>query len=435
MAKAYPDFLDPVETAPREWLDRMQEAAIIRQIHNGYENAPLIREIWDKAGVKPSDIKSMADFREKAPMFDKDDQRDFRDKHNDLTGGFVPIRPGAIMSVGTTSGTTGDPTPVANPPRSPSEVAYARAAWHQGARPGDYLTELLFTYRGGHRNRYASELGFTKILFAMHPAEMPRIAAGSRRYRPTSMKVFASPFILAMEQYVEQSGDDPVDIFKSYKGVIFGGEPLSQRLAALTKSWGIELFETTAFGEVSSGNQCRMHDGFHAPEDHGFIETVDPVTGEPIADGKIGELVVTMFVDRMMPLIRFRTGDLVSIDRSACGCGSTHARFQLLGRASDQILVEGKSILPRELMGLIESESATRANLFQIIRPGRELDTLRIRIGYDPERLTEPQAALQNRLRDKIGAATGVPTQIELVDQAELLKLGPPHKIPRVTKQ
>lgn len=435
MAKAYPEFLDPVETAPREWLDRLQEAAIIEQVRNGYANAPLIRSIWDKAGVKPSDIKSMADFREKAPMFDKDDQRAFRDVHHDLTGGFVPIRPGAIMSVGTTSGTTGDPTPVANPPRSPSEVAYARAQWHQGARPGDYITELLFTYRGGHRNRYAGEVGFAKLLFAMHPAEMPRLAEGSRRYRPTSMKVFASPFILAMEQYFERSGDDPVDVFKSYKGVTFGGEPLSERLSALTKSWGVELFETTAFGEVSAANQCRMHDGFHAPEDHGFVETVDPVSGEPVADGAVGELVVTMFVDRMMPMIRYRTGDLVIIDRSPCGCGSTHARFHLLGRATDQILVNGRSILPREIMGLVENENATRANLFQIVRPSRELDELRIRVGFDPERLDESEDSLRDRLREKIGSATGVPTVIELVDQAELLKLGPPHKIPRVTKQ
>lgn len=435
MTQSHPDFLDPVETAPREWLDRMQEAAIIRQVHHGYDNAPLIRDIWSRAGVKPSDIKSMADFRAKAPMFDKDDQRAFRDKHHDLTGGFVPIRPGAIMSVGTTSGTTGDPTPVANPPRSPSEVAYARAQWSQGARPGDYVTELLFTYRGGHRNRYAGEIGFAKLLFAMHPAEMPRIAEGSRRYRPTSMKVFASPFILAMEHYIEQSGDDPVDIFSSYKGVIFGGEPLSARLAALTESWGIELFETTAFGEVSSANHCRMHKGFHAPEDHGYIETVDPVTGEPVADGGLGELVVTMFVDPMMPMLRYRTGDLVVIDREACGCGSTHARFDLLGRASDQIVVDGRSILPREIMGLVESESATRANLFQIIRPTRELHELRIRIGYDPDRLDEPADSLRDRLRDKIAVATGVPTSIELIDQAELLKQGPPHKIPRVAKQ
>ena len=248
------------------------------------------------------------------------------------------------------------------------------------------------------------------------------------------MKVFASPFILMFEQYFEQSGDDPVDVFSSYKGIIFGGEPLSDRLKALTQSWGITLFETTAFGEVSSGNHCRMHDGFHAPEDHGFIETVDPVTGEPVRDGEIGELVVSMFCDPMMPFIRYRTGDLVIIDRSKCGCGSTHARFQLLGRATDQILVEGRSILPREIMGLIETEDETRSNLFQIIRSAREMDILKIRVGYDPARMKGNQAELFDRLKDKVHAAIGVPTEIELVDQAELLKLGPPHKIPRVAK-
>jgi len=430
----YPEFLDPIETAPREYLDRFQEAALIEQVKNGYENAPLIRHLWDKAGVKPSDIKSIKDFQEKAPLFDKDDQRAFRDQHHDLTGGFVPIRPGSTMSVGTTSGTTGDPTPVPNLRRPASEVAYARAAWYQGSRPGDYLTHLLFTYRGGHRSRLNKELGWAEIMYAMAPQEIPRIAEGSRRYRPTSMKIFASPFILAFEHYFEQSGDDPVDVFKSYKGVIFGGEALSDRLKGLTESWKINLFQTTSFGDISSANECRMHNGFHTPEDHGFMETVDPVTGEPVADGEIGELVVTMFVDRMMPLIRFRTGDLVVIDRSKCGCGSTHARFQLLGRATDQIIVEGRSVMPKEVMTIVENEDESRASLFQIIRSSREMDVLKVRVGYDPARMKGPEKELRDRLRDKLHAKIDVPTEVELVDQAELLKLGPPHKIPRVTK-
>ena len=194
------------------------------------------------------------------------------------------------------------------------------------------------------------------------------------------------------------------------------------------------MFETTSLGDVAGACECREHNGFHAYEDIAFIEAVDPITAEPVADGDIGELVVTSLVDRLSPLVRYRTGDLVSIDRSPCGCGRTHARFKLLGRATDQILVKGRSILPREIMGLVEKHDETRANLFQIIRADREMDELKLRIGYDVTRLKDSEDALKLRLYERIAVAIEVPLVLELVDEQELLKLGPPHKIPRVTK-
>ena len=276
------------------------------------------------------------------------------------------------------------------------------------------------------------ELGLCEIAFSMSPTEIPRLIEASKIYRPVTMSIFPGPLILAMEQYFEKTGEDPVDVFKSYKGAVFGGEPLGERLKNLTRSWGLEIFETTSLGDVAGASHCRMHDGFHAYEDLAFIEAVDPITAEPVPDGQIGELVVTTLVDRLSPLVRYRTGDLVVIDRTPCGCGRTHAKFNLLGRATD--LVEGRSILPREIMGLVENETETRACLFQIVRTDREMSTLKLRVGYDTARLMGPEAALRGRLHDKIFDAIGVPLVVELVDEQELLKLGPPHKIPRVTK-
>lgn len=434
MAGAYPDFLDPIETYSRDQLDRHQEAALADMSAHAFAHAPLVTEVWSKAGVDPSAIKSTADFQEKVPFLDKDLVRAFRDAHNDPAGGMGHAIPGQTVSIGTTSGTTGDPTPIPNWRRTPSDWGYSRDHWHIGMRPGDYIVHMLFTFRGGHRRRGMSELGVAEICHSMSPGELPRLCEGAKRYRPTTMSIIANPLILGLEQYFEKSGDDPTDVFKSFKGALFGGEPLGDRLRALTKSWGLELFETTSLGDVCGATECSARDGFHAYEDLAFIEAIDPETREPVADGEIGELVVTTLVDRLTPLVRYRTGDLAIINRSPCGCGRNHARFKVLGRATDQIIVEGRSILPREIMGLIENESETRAGLFQIIRTGREMDALRLRIGYEADRLTGPADALHGRLTDIIKAAIEVPLHIELVDQEELLKLGPPHKIPRVTK-
>jgi phenylacetate-CoA ligase len=123
------------------------------------------------------------------------------------------------------------------------------------------------------------------------------------------------------------------------------------------------------------------------------------------------------------------------MDHSPCACGRTHVRFKVLGRASDQILVDGRSILPREIMGLVELHHETRAGLFQIIRTDRQMNALRLRVGYDPSRLVGSDAQLAGRLRDDLAARIEVSIEIELVMEQELLKLGPPHKIPRVTSR
>jgi phenylacetate-CoA ligase len=435
MSDLFPDVLDPIETESRAFLDRYQAGALTAICEHAYTNAPLIKQAWDKVGVKPSDIKSIKDFVAKAPIIDKDDVRLFRDAHNDPAGGMGRNIPGETVSIGTTSGTTGDPTPVPNWVSGGSELAYARDMYHIGARPGDYITHMLFTFRGGHRRRGNANTGITEICYAISPDEVARAVEGSLRFRPTVWYICSTPVLLMLEQYFENHPEiDPIDVFSSYKGAIFGGEPLSDRLQKLTESWGFPMFETTSLGEVAGTTECREHNGFHAYEDIAFIETVDPVTRTPIADGEIGELVTTTLIDRLTPLVRYGTGDLAVIDRSPCPCGKNHARFKVLGRTTDQILVQGRSILPREIMGLIDGQSETRASLFQIIRTDREMETLKLRIGYDVGRVVDSLEALQQRLHGLIATAIGVPVHIELIDEQELLKLGPPHKIPRVTK-
>ncbi len=434
MPDVFPDTLDPIENADRDYLDRYQEGALAAICDHGYRSAPLVRQAWDAKGVKPGEIKSLKDFVAKAPIIDKDDVRAFRDAHGDPAGGMGSHIPGETVSIGTTSGTTGDPTPVPNWVSGGSELAYGRDMYHMGARPGDFTTHMLFTFRGGHRRRMNAALGLTEICYAIAPDEIARAVAGSLRFRPTIWSMCSTPVLLMLEGFFEKTGIDPKDVFSSYKGAIFGGEPLSGRLKALTESWGFEMFETTSLGEVAGATECRMHDGFHAYEDIAFIETVDPVTREPIPDGQEGELVVTTLQDRLTPLVRYGSGDLVTITREQCGCGKHHARFKVLGRTSDQILVQGRSVLPREIMGLVELHSETRGSLFQIIRTGREMDALKLRVGYDVARLECSLDSLRDRLHGQIVEAVGVPVEIELVDEQELLKLGPPHKIPRVTK-
>jgi phenylacetate-CoA ligase len=430
------DYFDPsLETLPRDALRRLQEQRLLAMLPTIYERSALIRATWDAAGVTPSDIRSLDDYLAKAPFIDKDMIRAHRDAHDDPCGGVQIADVADLGTIGTTSGTTGDPTPCPGNRGIAIEAEMMREFWHIGARPGDALVYMLFTFRGGFLSSgFYGDAGFTPIAMPHDPAALPLMIEAIETYRPTVFYMLSTPMMIGLEKYFEQSGKDPRQVFASIRGGVFGGEPMAPRFQALAKEWGLEIFDYTTLGDVTGAMECRMHNGFHAWEDLALVENLDP-SGNPVPDGAPGELVVTSLADPYAPMVRFRTGDLVRMDRAPCGCGRTHVRFWTLGRMGDQTTVQGKAILPRDIQRLVEQHRETKTGLFQIIRPQAEMETLRLRVGYEPDLLSDAPAALAARLSKTVSDDLGVPVEIDLVLAAELLKLGPPQKIPRVTKQ
>lgn len=426
---------DNIETLPRPALENVQERRLLRMLRDCFDSSPLLQELWGAAGIRPQDIRSLADFQARAPFMDKDVLRRFRDRHGDPYAGLARGDDPRLRIVTTTSGTTGDATPLPFSGRPVSEIAYPRYYHALGVRSGDYLLQATFTFRLGHQHSSALEAGLIPIVVDHGPEAVPRIVEASLRFRPTVFSIMSTPLMIAFEEYFEKHAVDARDVFSSYKVVIFGGEALAERQRALAASWGIELFELMALGDVSTALECPMHDGCHPHEDLAFVECLDPEGAAPVPDGQVGELVVTMLADPLLPLIRFRTDDLMIVDRSPCGCGRTQLRYRMMGRKSDQVVVDGRSILPIAVRPLIDTELPSRAGLFQVIKPAGVLDRLYLRVGHDPAALDEPGDRYATRLQAKIAAALGIDVAIELVANAELLKLGPPHKIPRIARQ
>jgi phenylacetate-CoA ligase len=424
-----------IETMPRDQLRALQEARLRDILPKVYETSPLIRQLWDASHLTPHEIGSIAAFVERAPFMNKDTIRRFRDENADPCGGFVALSDPRLKGVFSTSGTTGDPTPLPRALRTPFEDVYHRDYWQIGLRPGDYTLSLGFTFRTGHGYSGIREFGATTILLNHTPDHIPRFIEASLKFRPRMFSLLSSPMLIAMEVYFERNTIDPVDIFSSYAGAVYGGEALGARHRALVNAWGLEVFETASVGDVCGATECRAHTGFHAFEDFALVECLQPDGDRAVADGEIGEMVVTTLFDPLVPLIRYRTDDLVTMHRDRCACGRTHARFHLRGRKGDQILVQGVAILPLNIRDIVDRHAETRAGLFQIIRPQIQMDALRLRIGHDPATVRDGGAGLRSRLTEELEAALGVPVRLELVGDADLLKLGPPHKIPRVTKQ
>jgi phenylacetate-CoA ligase len=419
-----PFFDERVETMPRPALEALQEELLLGILPHAYANAPLVRSAWDEAGVHPRDIRSLADFRERAPLIDKEAIRRFRERHGDPFGGICAVPVPALSAVMSSSGTTGDPTLVperwGDAPGLPAIIT--RDFWGMGVRPGDRVALVLFTFRGPAYGLFQG-LGTVPVLFDFDAAEMPRFCELSLRYRPTALYNFGSVLIRAVRDACDRGGFDPRDVFASYKGVVFAGEPLGRRARGLAEGWGVELFEHSAVGDVTGAFECWAHDGLHVWEDTVFVEDFDH-------DGERRELVATALVNRVAPLIRFRSDDLVRITRAPCRCGRTHARMWPVGRKGDETVVAGRRLLPVDVWDAVESVDACAMGLFQIVRPAREVDTLRLRVGY----AGRPRpAAVRDALRAAVWAATGLEPEVELVPDAALLALGPPHKIPRVT--
>ncbi|MGE0386546.1 MAG: phenylacetate--CoA ligase family protein [Gammaproteobacteria bacterium] len=429
-------FYEPaVETLPRADIAAFQERHLLGDVLPfACEHSPLLRETWQRAGVAPGDIGSMADFFAAAPFIDKEAIKRFRDERGDPYGGLLCRRPADIANLAGifgTGGTTGEPTPV-TVLRGPTVMM--RDFWESGVRPGDHLSVVLFTFRGAGTNETVRGMGAVPLFFNHTPLEIPALLEFGRRFRPTGWYLLSNVMINGIEQMAPQIGFDPAELFASYRNVIYAGEPLGARARRLLDAWGVRILSHTAVGDVSAATECQARDGCHVWEDTVLVECLDPDGTAPVPDGERGELVVTSIIDTVAPVLRCRTDDLVRLTRAPCACGRTHARIWPLGRKTDEVLIDGRSVMPVDVWGAVETVHETRAGLFQVIRSARQMDRLRLRVGYQDAR-PGVLPALRTRLADAIGERLGLVPEIELVPAGDLLRLGPPHKIPRVAKR
>lgn len=419
----------------RAQIRELQTDSLLRMLPEAMEGSGAVREIWTKAGVHPRDIGSLEDFAERAPFMNQDRIRQYREEHGDPCGGISRMVQRRLSGIASTSGTTGNPTPIPLSDASTLERTMTRdLAWCLGLKRGDFLTYMLFAFRGGlvpHRYR---GIGASQICLDHSPTEVPLLIEASLRFRPTALFILSAPLVWAIQRYGEQNRIDLTDVFSSYRGAVIGGERIPKAVRDITDGWGLKLHELTSLGDLGLATECEARNGFHGWEDFALLEHLDPDGDKPVADGEIGELVVTALCDPAFTLVRFRTDDLVRMTREPCACGRTHARFWVMGRKGDEIKVGSRSVFPKDVWPLIEEHPETQTALFQLGKTAEPQDALRLRVGYESDRLRDSPEALRNRLQRTLEDGLAVDVRIDLVDSAELLKLGPPHKIPRVFK-
>jgi phenylacetate-CoA ligase len=338
-----------------------------------------------------------------------------------------------VNNIGTSSGTTAEPMPLVELVSGAFAFASAvRDMWGAGLRPGDRVIHVMATQRGP-QDRANEALGSIPLMVNVRPgADWSNVFDVIRRHQPSHIYLLG-PMLPELDRLSEDV--DLAEIFSCIKFAVVSGEPLGARMRRkLTHEWGLNLYDVTGTADIGVAWECSAHDGFHVWEDFVLAECLDPVTGLPVPDGEPGELVCTALANRAWPLIRHRSGDLVSFDRRPCSCGRTHLRFHLLGRISDRVRVGDRDVLPMQLWRVIEQFDETAAAVFQIVAPEGGTDVLRVRVGFNARR-TSAVADLQDRLRGAIEAECGLDPVLEMYEESKLqARSSSGIKLPRVVR-
>lgn len=412
-----------IECAPRSELEALQSYRLSRTVRRVYENVAPYRKKMDEAGVKPEDIKSIADLQ-KLPFTVKQDLRD-----NYPYGMFAsPMKD--VVRIHASSGTTGKQTVVgytAHDIDMWAECA-ARALVSVGGTKDDFIHVSygygLFT--GGMGLHYGAEkLGATAI-----PA-----SAGNSMRQLQMFKDFGSSIICMTPSYaislIELMKENNIskDELKLKAGV-FGAEPWTEEMRKeIEAGLGIKAYDIYGLSEImgpSVSCECECQCGMHICEDHFIPEIIDPDTLEVLPAGQQGELVFTCITKEALPLIRYRTRDIATLVYDKCECGRTLVRMlKPQGRTDDMLIIRGVNVFPSQIESALLSVDNKATNYFLEVDRVNNLDTLEVQVEMREDMFGDEIKTLEaykKKVKSAIDSAIGVGVSVKLVEPKTLAR-------------
>src|ERR1700732_3393604 len=303
--------LDAIETASRDAIAALQRERLAWTLRHAYTNVSHYRAAFDRAGVHPDDFRQLEDIA-KFPFTGKQDLR------ANYPFGMFAVPREKLVRVHASSGTTGKPTVGGYTQKDIETWAHvvARSIHAAGGRPG-MIVHVAYGYglfTGGLGAHYGAErLGCTVVPVSGGMTE--RQVQLITDFRPEVIMVTPSYMLAILDEFRRQ-GLDPRAC--SLNIGIFGAEPWGEGMRAeIEAAFGIDACDIYGLSEVMGPGVAQefahTKDGPTIWEDHFIPEIVDPVSGEPMGDGEVGELTFTSLTKEAMPVIRYRTRDLTSL--------------------------------------------------------------------------------------------------------------------------
>jgi len=401
-----------IEKADIQEIKKFQEEKLRELLIYLQDRSPFYQQLFKDNSIKIHDIKTLEDLQ-RIPVTTKDDLQQYN--HD-----FFCITPDKIVDYSTTSGTLGDPVTFGLSDNDLERLSYNEAISFAcaGIKKGD-VVQMITTIDKRFMAGLAYFLGLRKMgasVVRMGPG-IPELQWDSIfRYKPKYLITVPS-FLLKMIDYAEKNGIDyknssvygAVCIGESIKNQDFTDNILSKKIK---EKWDIQLFSTYASTEMSTAfTECEFQAGGHHHPELIITEILDD-SGNPVAEGESGELTITTLGVEAMPLLRFKTGDIVQAHEEPCPCGRNTMRLgPVIGRKQQMIKYKGTTLYPPAMHDILNDFSGIQC--YQIVIHSSDIGLDEIIIKLSSEQADEE---FVGAVKDHFRAKLRVSPKIELVD-------------------
>lgn len=417
------NYFEPeIECASREVMQYIQSKKLVTMVEHAYRHVPLYKKRFDEIGLLPGDIRSIEDVK-KLPFTYKDDLRD------NYPFGMFAVPKEQLVRIHASSGTTGKQTVVGYTKHDIDVWARsaARSIVAVGGTRSDYVHVSygygLFT--GGMGLHYGAEkLGATAI----------PVSTGNTKRQVQIMQDYGSDILCCTPSYamyigetVRDMGIDPETL--KLRAGIFGAEPWTEEMRReIERLLAIRAYDIYGLSEIAGPGvscECQMQAGMHVNEDMFYPEIIDPETGEQLPDGQYGELVFTCIGKEALPLIRYRTRDICTLNHEVCACGRTLVRMgKPRGRTDDMLIIRGINVFPSQVESvLLELGMAPSYQI--VVDRVNNLDTMEVQVEMTPDMFGDTVRSLEDierRIANALQSTLNIAAKVRLLE---------PKSIPR----
>jgi phenylacetate-CoA ligase len=406
---------------PKADIQRLQYKLLKSLVYRLYSFSPFYHDRMKEQKVHPDDIRELSDVRKLPFMF----KRDLRDNYPDKI--FTASKEDLIR-YHVSSGTTGKPTVVGYTQNDLDNwsTSLARGLTSIGLGRGDVIQVSygygLFT--GGLGMHYGAErIGATVLPTSVGNTErqielMQDLGATAIACTPS--------YLLHIGEVAEKMG---INIQKDtqLKTGILGAEPWTEGMRDRIENWlGIKAFDIYGTSELSGPmfTECAEQNGFHIWSDLALVEIIDPKTEEPLEAGEKGEVTITILQKEALPMIRYRIGDISSIDDSVCTCGRTHPRLQRIqGRVDDMLIIRGINVFPSQIEYALMAIPEVGQHFQIVVERKGALDDLLIRVELNKESFSDKITDLmqiRHNVENRLRSSLNVNVSVDLVEPGSL---------------
>ena len=410
------------ECMSRDQMTALQSARLVKLVDYVYHNVEYYRKKMQAEGLMPGDIRTIEDIT-KLPFTTKDDLRD------NYPFGLFAVPNSEIVRIHASSGTTGKATVVGYTRRDLDvwSECVARCMSMAGIGKEDII-QVAYGY-GLFTGGLGAHSGAEKIGATVVP-----MSTGNTKKLTTMMIDFGATAIACTPSYLlhisEVLADEGLLGQIKLKSAICGAEPWTEKMRQeIEARLNIKAYDIYGLSEIMGPGvacDCDFHKGLHVCEDHFYPEVLNSATLTPVEDGVTGELAFTTLTKEGIPLIRYRTKDLTSIDHSTCECGRTSARIsRFKGRVDDMLIIRGVNVFPSQIEAALLDVEEVTPHYMMIVDRVNNLDTLEVQVEIDQKYYTDEIRAIEaltKKIAHIIQQALGISAKVKIVEPQTLVR-------------